>query len=146
MDLFKKLRGKKIMLIDDDEWIRDSLSLFFESEGCELLALETAEEGVQVFLKQPYDIIIADYKLPGMNGLEFFERIKTPGKPVVKILISAFGSEEVISKARTIGIVDIMEKPLTTTTIIETLSKLITKDQQKNQYGSGNLIQKEGCA
>ena len=146
MDLFKKLRHKKIMLIDDDEWIRDSLSLFFESEGCELLALETAEEGVQVFLKQPYDIIIADYKLPGMNGLEFFERIKTPDTPVVKILITAFGSEEVISKARTIGIVDIMEKPLTTTTIIETLSKLITKDQQKNQYGSGNLIQKEGCA
>ena len=145
MDLFKKLRGKKIMLIDDDEWIRDSLSLFFESEGCELLALETAEEGVQVCLKQPYDIIIADYKLPGMNGLEFFERIKAPNTPVVKILITAFGSEEVISKARTIGIVDIMEKPLTTTTIIETLSKLIARDQQKNQYSSGNLIQKEGC-
>jgi DNA-binding NtrC family response regulator len=144
MDLFKKIRGKKIMLIDDDEWIRDSLSLFFQSEGCELLAVETAEEGVQVFKKQPYDIIIADYKLPGMNGLEFFERIKALGTPVVKILITAYGSEEVISEAHTIGIVDIIEKPLTTTIIVDTLSKLITKDQQKNQCGLGGRIQKEG--
>jgi CheY-like chemotaxis protein len=146
MDLFKKLRGKKIMLIDDDEWIRDSLSLFFESEGCELLALETAEEGVQVCEKQPYDIIIADYKLPGMSGLEFFERIKALGTPVGKILITAFGSEEVISKAGAIGIVNIIEKPLTTTTIVEILLQLITKDKQKNPCGSGALTQKEGWA
>lgn len=146
MDLFKKLRGKKILLIDDDEWIRDSLSLFFESEGCELLALETAEEGVEILSKQPYDIIIADYKLPGMNGLEFFEHIKTQGAPVVKILITAFGSEEVMSEAHTIGIVEIIEKPLTTRTIVDTLSKLITRKPQKNQPGSGDRIQKEGYA
>jgi DNA-binding NtrC family response regulator len=146
MDLFKKLKGKKILLIDDDEWIRDSLSLFFESEGCELLALETAEEGEEVLSKQPYDIIIADYKLPGMNGLEFFEHIKTQGSPVVKILITAYGSEEVMNEANTIGIVNIMEKPLTTTAIVETLSKLITKDQQKHQCSLGVLAQKEGCS
>ena len=79
-----------------------------------------------------------------MNGLEFFEHIKSHGAPVVKILITAYGSEEVISEAHTIGIVDIIEKPLTTTTIVDTLSKLITKNQQKNQYGLGGRIQKEG--
>ena len=45
MDLFSKLKKMRILLIDDDEWIRDSLSLYFEGEGCHLLALETAEEG-----------------------------------------------------------------------------------------------------
>ena len=145
MDLFKKLRGKKILLIDDDEWIRDSLSLFFESEGCELLALETAEEGVQAVSEQTYDIILADYKLPGMNGLEFFERVKTHGVPVVKILITAFGSEEVIKEASSIGIVDIIEKPLTTKTIVEVLSKWIKKNHPKNPCGSCDLIGKEGC-
>ena len=45
MNLFSKLKNMKILLIDDDEWIRDSMQLFFEGEGCHLLAIGTAEEG-----------------------------------------------------------------------------------------------------
>ena len=62
MNLYKKLRNMKMLLIDDDAWIRDSLSIFFESEGCHLKALETAEEGLKALKKQPYDIIIVDYR------------------------------------------------------------------------------------
>ncbi|UCE54427.1 MAG: response regulator transcription factor [Desulfobacterales bacterium] len=49
MDVFDKLRTMKILLIDDDEWIRDSLSIFFEAEGCQLMVFETAEEGLAEF-------------------------------------------------------------------------------------------------
>ena len=45
MDTLNKIEDVEILLVDDDEWIRDSLSLFFEAEGCELLTYETAEEG-----------------------------------------------------------------------------------------------------
>ena len=55
MDLFSKLKEMKILLIDDDEWIRDSMSIFFESEGCYLLALETAEEGIEELKKEVFD-------------------------------------------------------------------------------------------
>lgn len=131
MDLFEKLRGKKILLIDDDEWIRDSLSLFFESEGCQLLALETAEEGVRAVSERPFDIIIADYKLPGMNGLEFFDCVSTHAVPAIKILITAFGTEEALLEARSRGIQDVIEKPFTTKTIEESLSRLIAKGEEK---------------
>jgi DNA-binding response OmpR family regulator len=66
----------KILLVDDDEWIRDSLGLFFEAEGCDMLAFETAEEGMEAVKKQAYDIVISDYKLPAMDGLEFLRRVK----------------------------------------------------------------------
>jgi PleD family two-component response regulator len=46
MNLFGKLRQMRILLIDDDEWIRDSLRMFFEAEGCRLLAVETAERAL----------------------------------------------------------------------------------------------------
>jgi len=130
MDLFAKLRGMKILLIDDDEWIRDSLGLFFESEGCQLLALETAEEGLQAVSEQPYDIIMADYKLPGMDGLEFFKKIQGFNSPALKILITAYGREEFFPEARRIGIVDIIEKPFTTEEIEKSLTLLITKHAQ----------------
>jgi len=46
MELFRKLKEMRMLLIDDAEWIRDSLSIFFEAEGCQLVALETAEKGI----------------------------------------------------------------------------------------------------
>ena len=58
MNLFATLKEKRLLLIDDDEWIRDSLSLFFELQGCSLMALETAEEGLKELSRSSYDIIL----------------------------------------------------------------------------------------
>ena len=125
MDLFNRLKNMKILLIDDDEWIRDSLTLFFESEGCCLVAFETAEEGMDALSESPYDIIIADYKLPGMDGLEFFNQLRNSYPNVIKILITAYGSKEVVSEASKIGIHDFIDKPFTSETIESSLSRLI---------------------
>jgi YesN/AraC family two-component response regulator len=125
MDLFQKLKEMKVLLIDDDEWIRDSLTLFFESERCHLLALETAEEGMDAIKKIFYDIIIADYRLPGMDGLEFFRQLEKSYPDVMKILITAYRSEEVVSEADRMGIHDCINKPFSSKTIEESLSRLI---------------------
>ena len=125
MDLFRRLKEMRILLIDDDEWIRDSLTLFFESEGCYLLALETAEEGIDALKKQAYDIIIADYRLPGMDGLEFFRQIEKSHPDVMKILITAYRSEEVVSEGDRMGIHDFINKPFSSKTIEDSLSRLI---------------------
>jgi DNA-binding NtrC family response regulator len=130
MDLYNKLREMKMLLIDDDEWIRDSLSIFFEGEGCQIKALETAEEGLEALKKQSYDIIIVDYRLPGMDGLDFLKRIKDTTPSVMKILITAYGSENVVTDAKQMGIQDLIEKPFTTKTIEASLSRLIGKHDQ----------------
>lgn len=131
MDLFNKLKNMKILLIDDDEWIRDSLSLFFEGEGCQLKALETAEEGLKILKNENYDIIIADYRLPVMDGIELLKRIQGHNSNAFKILITAYGSKELLSKAKEAGIHDFIEKPFTSETIEESLSNLIKKSEQR---------------
>ena len=125
MNLYHKLRKMKILLIDDDEWIRDSLSIFFESEGCYLEALETAEKGLEALKKQPYDIIMVDYRLPGMDGLDFLKQLNEVYPNVKKILITAYGNSALISEAMQVGIQDFIEKPFTTETIEASLSMLI---------------------
>ena len=127
MKLFSKLRQMKILFIDDDEWIRDSLKLYFEGEGCHLLAVESAEEAIEELKRQVYEIIFIDYKLPGMDGLEFLKRIQGYYPQAMKILISAYGNEEVVSEAIRMGIQDFIEKPFTTKTIEESLSRLIER-------------------
>lgn len=125
MDLFGKLREMKMLLIDNDEWIRDSLSLFFEGEGCHLVAVETAEEGMEELKRQGYEIILVDYRLPGMDGLEFLERIKDSHPDALTLLITAYGSKDVFLKARKIGVQGFIDKPFTIKTIEESLSRLM---------------------
>jgi DNA-binding NtrC family response regulator len=125
MDLFGKIREMKILLIDDDEWIRDSLSIFFEAEGCHVLALETAEEGLSAIKDHTFDLIIVDYKLPGMDGLEFLKRIHNSQSGAIKVLITAYRNDSVVSEAKKLKIQGFIEKPFTSDTIIESLAYLI---------------------
>jgi len=125
MDLFGKIREMKILLIDDDEWIRDSLSIFFEAEGCHVLALETAEEGLSAIKDHTFDLIIVDYKLPGMDGLEFLKRIHNSQSDALKVLITAYRNDSVVSEAKKLKIQGFIEKPFTSDTIIESLAYLI---------------------
>ena len=136
MDLFSKLRAMKILLIDDDEWIRDSLSLSFECEGCHLQAFETAEEGMEALKGQAYDIIIADYRLPGIDGLEFLKRIQETHPHAMKVLITAYRDEVLISEAIRTGIQDFIEKPFTIEAIEESLCRLIENRERKNERPS----------
>ena len=115
----------KILLVDDDEWIRDSLSLFFEAEGCNLLALETAEEGIEAIERQEYDIVISDYRLPGMNGLEFLKKVKDKQPEAVEILITAYGSDEILKEAKKMGVQDFISKPFTSENVEASLSRLL---------------------
>src|SRR5210317_1233165 len=125
MNLFTKLKEMKILLIDDDEWIRDSLSLFFEAEGCNVLTFETAEEGMEAVKQQAYDIVISDYKLPGMDGLEFLRRVKEKQPNAFEILITAYANCEIVKEAKMMGVKDIIPKPFTSEDVETSLGRVI---------------------
>lgn len=127
MDLFGQLRGMRLLLVDDDEWIRDSLSLYFEGEGCRLATVGTAEEAMEEIKRQVYDIIIVDYRLPGMDGIEFLEKVKDFYPDALTLLITAYGSRDLFLKAREIGVQGFVDKPFTIETIEDSLSGLIKK-------------------
>ena len=131
MDLFNKLRTMNILLIDDDEWIRHSMGIFFEFEGCDLRTLETAEEGLEELKRQDYKVIIADYGLPGMDGLEFLRRSQKTHPNAMKVLITAYSSREIISEAYKLGVQDVIKKPFTIESIEESLCRLIKEQEQK---------------
>jgi len=127
MDIFDRIKNMKILLVDDDEWIRDSLRLFFEAEGCNLLTFETAEEGMEAVKQQVYDIVISDYKLPGMDGLEFLRRVKEKQPNAFEILITAYANCEIVKEADEIGVKDIIPKPFTSEDVETSLSRIVGK-------------------
>jgi DNA-binding NtrC family response regulator len=127
MDLFKKLRNMAVLLVDDDESIKDSLTAFFEIQGCYLLELATAEDAIKAIDQISFDVIISNHKLPGMNGLEFFRRTKKSIPKAMKILITTYGSDEMKSNALRCGIDDFIQKPLTAHALKKSLANLLEK-------------------
>jgi DNA-binding NtrC family response regulator len=125
MDLFSEIRGMTILLVDDDQWIRDSLRIFFEAEGCRILTLETAEEGLTAIKDQIFDLIIVDYKLPGLDGIEFLKRIHYTQPGAIKVLITAYRNDSIVSEAKKLKIQGFIEKPFTSDTIMASLAHLI---------------------
>lgn len=113
VDLYRWLQTRKILLVEDDEWVRTSLNYFFESEGCRILVMETAVAGIAALSHASQDIILADCRLPDMDGLEFLRRVHSFHRPAVEILFTADKHDALVRAARELGVHEIIEKPLT---------------------------------
>ena len=125
MTLSGELRTLRVLLIDDDEWIRDSLLSFFQGEACSIAVFETAEEGLTEFRKSMFDIAIVDYRLPGMNGLEFIRAIKGLSPNARTVLMTAYWNAEILKEANSVGIDDFVKKPFTSEAIVASLSTVL---------------------
>jgi len=121
------MKKAKILLIDDDQWIRNSLTMYFQEEGCSIIALETAEEGLEEVGKNNFDVVIADCRLPGMNGLKFLKKVQALQPKSLQILITAYKDKNVQSEARQIGVHDLIDKPISAETLESSLSYLLSK-------------------
>jgi two-component system response regulator HydG len=141
MELLSEIRGMKILLVDDDEWIRDSLRIFFEAEGCHILAVETAEEGLSAINDQTFDLLLVDYKLPGLDGLEFLKRIHDTQPDAIKILITAYLNKHLVSEAKKLNVQGLIEKPFTSDTIMASLAFTI---QQRDRNARRELHESGG--
>lgn len=105
----------RILIVDDEPAIRQSLSGVLEDEGYECYAVESGEECLLQLARESYDIVLLDVWLPGMDGLETLQRIEEipePERPSV-IIISGHGNIETAVKATKLGAFDFLEKPLT---------------------------------
>jgi len=132
MDLYSIINEIEILVVDDDEWIRDSLCLFFENESCPLSAVETAEEAIELLNLKSFGIIIVDYRLPGMDGLTFLKHIQKSCANTIKILITAYSTDETVSRAKALDVGDIINKPFTAEALERSLSRLLVKQQAKS--------------
>jgi DNA-binding NtrC family response regulator len=122
LSLWAKRAGARVLLIDDDEGIRDALRLFFEDQGCIFTAVGRAEYALEELTRNSFDIILLDYKLPGMNVVELLARIRDTHPEVAKIFITGYSGEDIFSRAREAGEVGFVRKPLTAEKIEECLA------------------------
>ncbi len=121
----EKLKNMRVLLIDDDKWIRSSLEYYFQKKTLVFEALEDAGQGFETVNFQDFDIIICDYKLPGANGIEVLNAAARVKPDIIRILITAFADDHVISMAQKTGVDDFIAKPFKVKDIENALEKLV---------------------
>jgi len=101
----------KILVIDDEPILRDSLQMALETSGYDVITAKTGEEGLEHFQKETPDLVLLDHWLPGMNGDEVLGRIKEMNEVVPVIVMTAQGSIELAVNSMKIGAFDFLVKP-----------------------------------
>jgi DNA-binding NtrC family response regulator len=100
-----------ILVVDDEESVRDSLYNWFKEDGYRVECAESAKIALSILESESYDIILADIKMPGMDGLEMLRRIKSLKKDSIIIVMTAFATVDTAVQALKDGAFDYVTKP-----------------------------------
>ncbi len=132
MDAFDELKQVKTLLVDDDEFIRNSLELALKTKGCPLQVAQSAEEGLKAIKEQPFDIIISDLRLPGMSGLDFLKLTTVTHPDAIRFLITAYRDDRFVSEAIRSGIHQLIDKPFTINVLVSMLAVELKRQSKDN--------------
>ncbi len=100
-----------ILIVDDEESVRDSLYNWFIEDGYSVECAENAKKALSMLESKNFNIILADIKMPGMDGLEMQRRIKSLNKDSIVIIMTAFASVDSAVQALKDGAYDYITKP-----------------------------------
>jgi two-component system nitrogen regulation response regulator NtrX len=110
----------RILVIDDETAIRDSMRMILEYEGYEVLSAPGGQEGIALVERESPDLVFLDIKMPGMDGLETLSRIKAVSDTIPVVIISGHGTVSTAVEATKLGAFDFLEKPLATERVLLT--------------------------
>jgi two-component system response regulator AtoC len=101
----------KILVIDDEPILRNSLEVALKTSGYEVLTARTGEEGLRFYRMENPDLILLDHWLPGINGDEVLRRIKEDDPEIPVVVMTAQGSIELAVNSMKMGAFDFLVKP-----------------------------------
>lgn len=128
-----------ILIVDDEESVRDSLSNWFLEDGYATEVAENAKVALRKIEAKSYDIILADIKMPGMDGLEMLRRIKALKHDSIVIMMTAFATVDTAVMALKEGAYDYVTKPFDP----DDLSHLIRNASKQIQLARENEMLKD---
>jgi PAS domain S-box-containing protein len=129
------LRGLKVLVVDDNPSSREILQGMLESFSFTVTQAASGQEGLDEIDRsigdRPYELVVMDWKMPGMDGIEAARRIKKDARlkpaPAI-ILVTAYGREEIMMQAEAAGLNGFLIKPVSPSTMFDTIMQALSKD------------------
>lgn len=117
----------RILLVEDDNHIGRIIELALPELGIpyEFITVLNAEEGLELWEQQPFDLLLTDLNLRGMTGLEMVKLLKERGATAPMVLVTAYDSDEVRRQSRSLNIDAYMAKPFFMDELVKTVRDLL---------------------
>ena len=115
--------GGKILVVDDNIDLRIMVSKMLSRLGYEVSSADSAENGLGVFFKDKFDLVLSDYEMPGMDGVAFACSVKKSSPRTRVVIMTGAGKETVFSRKST-AVDKVISKPFTLAEIDETIQNL----------------------
>ena len=126
----------RLLIIDDEPGLRQSLRLLLTDEGFEVAEEADGERGLARVLAEPFDAVLCDVRMPALGGLEFLRRYRAAGGPALVIMMSAYGSEDAAIAAMKEGAYDYIPKPFRADEVILVLRKAEERERLRREVES----------
>lgn len=123
--------ARKMLVIDDEQMVLASCLRIFEEEGFYVVTTTSPEEGLSLVLDTYFDVILCDWMMPGLDGMEVITRLEdtSPGSAVV--MISGYPSIERATEAMKRGAMDYVAKPFTPDEIVHAVNEAIQRKEEE---------------
>jgi UDP-3-O-[3-hydroxymyristoyl] N-acetylglucosamine deacetylase len=121
----------KVLIIDDEKQILDSLSSILRDDGFEVFTAKEGREGLNLFDTVKPEIVLLDVWMPELDGLQVLKMIKEKDKDAIVIVISGHGTISTAVEAVKVGAYDFLEKPLSIDKVLEVISRGLAREEKK---------------
>ncbi len=111
----------RILLVDDEESLRITLAANLEMEGFEVIEACSGEQALELSQSQTFDLVLTDIRMPGISGVELFNRLHERNPLVPIVLMTAFAMEDLIQGAMKKGVFTLLSKPFDVALMVQTL-------------------------
>lgn len=130
---------EKILIIEDEDFLRDILKRYLEKEGYEVVEASSGEIGVKKFYEDNFSLILLDVMLPGIQGWEVCKEIKKISDTPI-IMLTALSDEDDEVKGLELGVEDYIGKPFKPKVLVARVNSLIKRKRISSLEKIGNLV------
>ncbi len=130
--------ASRILVVDDERSMREMLGILLRRDGHDLTIVESGTEAIELLRRQPFDLVVSDVKMPDVSGVEVIRTAREVNPGIIAILITAYGSRELIAEVGELGVDDYVEKPFN----VEVLKFRIRKELERRRLRQENVLLK----
>jgi FixJ family two-component response regulator len=122
-----------IFVIDDEEAMRESMEILLEDSGLPVETFASADAFLEKRAESAYGCAIVDVRMPGMDGVELQEVLRSRGVKLPTIMVTAHGDVSLAVRAMQAGAFDFLEKPCEREVLLDRVAKAITEDDRRRE-------------
>jgi CheY-like chemotaxis protein len=124
----------RILIIDDEQSVREVLKIALSEKGYEILEAADGREGVKQFQSATPDVVITDVMMPEMDGIEVMRRIRETSESADIIIMTGYGSEELVIEALRYGASNYLKKPIDFEDLFAVIDKINFRRQHRKRF------------